>query len=146
MSEALDFDPQAEAWNIYEADEGRAILRLRVIPLRFRLLEDSRVDIDLFTISAASSTTPEARGPPGTGQDPAAPRVPVDFTPVREPMNTYTVHGPHAATVGIRVTALQVYRVDGVYDSHGEPVYEIRHETNISKVPPGRKTRGGARA
>ena len=130
-----------EEWSVYGI-EGKAIIKLKTIPLKFL-----KKDNDYFlnsTIAMTVFSDPNFRGTPSNVQLPLPTEAKkleilnkdkIDIKPdfSEEPWNEYLLDD--GVKISIKTEALAISGTT-LYDKEGEPVYLVNHQSLVKRTPP----------
>ena len=139
----VEFQPEKEAWSVYEISDG-SVVRLKCIMLKlFRLIGPTGQDMQPNQYNAAfqNIVTVKAnsrlKGPPNATpltpeQINAAPRIDLEFTPLTEDWNVYRVET--GDSLKVKLVATLVQRLRDSWDVFGDPNYLVQSTNVIQPV------------
>jgi hypothetical protein len=131
----VEFEPEHEAWNLYEVSDGTA-LRIRSLLLKlFRInqAEPTYEAADTYSgrfqnVITVKRANPWTKWPPGARrltplelQD--QPRINEEFSTLSEEWNRYRLET--GDILKVKLVATKVERVKGGWDEFGDPLYTV---------------------
>lgn len=132
-----NFKTSVEEWSEYILEDG-TILRIKTVPLKIRF--DGKGHLLNSTHCLASFSPEELRGAPSFKPvDELNFRDKVDksdmkFEAKNEPWNEYELDDGIGTKLFIKTVILQVSKTN-MYDSYGDPIYWVNHQTLTKKYP-----------
>lgn len=158
--EEVDFEVEKEVWNVYELEDGRhrVTLKMRTIltkllkprimkpetpppgvPLRARKEE---FQMSFQNIVVVSSCPPELMGEPSPPIPSAEllqlPTEEINFIPFHEDWSVYRLPDS-GLKLRVKLVVSSISKVKGRYDQFGYPIYQVQSTNAIVPVPPPRK-------
>ena len=137
----VDFDVEKEVWNVYDLADGTTLKTRSVL---IKLQRHPGVKIGEFEYNAAFQNIimtfvhPRNKGPPGkyTIQEVVGlPKEEVNFTTELEDWNMYRLTDGSRIKSKMVVSSVQKVKVEGVFNTYGEPVYAVNSTNIIAPVP-----------
>jgi len=129
----VDFEVKREVWNKYKLSDG-SILRLKVVVTKF--LDTGETDPNtgfpryIIAYQNLIAVTSDERGAPSNKPIPSFPDIPKELLEeinivetIYEEWNTYIVDNKYVYETKPVITS--IYRIKGLYDATGCPVYHI---------------------
>ena len=160
--EEADFDIEKEVWNVYELQEGRhrVTLKMRTVLtklLKPRIMKDEppppgvpprakKVGFEMAfqNIVIVSSCPPDLMGEPSPPiprhEFEKLPREEVEFIPFYEDWNIYQIKTP-SMKIKVKLVVSSVERVEGRFDQFGYPIYNVHSTNAIAPMPPKKRKR-----
>jgi hypothetical protein len=162
--EEVDFEIEKEVWNVYELEDGkhRVTLKMRTILtklLRPRIIETEtpligvppstlavptnvrkeEFQMSFQTVVVVSSCPAALMGSPSPPIPPSElnqlPTEEIEFNPFHEEWNVYKI--PESGMkLKIKLVVSSVNKAKGVYDQFGYPIYIVQSTNAIVPVPP----------
>ena len=134
--EDLEFDIVKETWNTYYLEDGVRIRGRTILKKLMRRKQGSRYEFTADFQNIFITIAPiHLRGKPGSPltreemMNAAKIGRPARIVDSREDWNIYLVPDMNM-TLKVKLTVVEIYRIPGRYDKHGEPIYAIR-STNV---------------
>lgn len=158
--EDIDFDVEKEVWNVYELEDGRHRVTLKMRGILTKVLKPRIMTpeppligvpagakkkmeymLSFRNIVIVSSCPTELMKAPSEPIPPTEfqqlPRQEINFIPFNEDWNIYRVHnGPK---IRVKLVVSSVEKVEGRYDQFGYPVYQVQSTNAIAPVSPPRR-------
>ncbi len=133
LGKELEFTIVSEGWNLYALSDG-TLLKIRPIIVKVfatgQTAPTGQPAFGFASVNVASATVPnELKKPSSEAEDVM---TPVEFKPVKEVWNAFTVGGKFNLKVKLIVT--KVVRTSKV-NQFGEPIYNVKSD-NIADVEP----------
>jgi len=157
--EDVDFEVEKEVWNVYELEDGRHRVTLKMRAILIKLLKpriikpeapppgvppgakQEQFQMSFQNIVVVSSCPPELMGEPSPPIPPAelqkSPSTEIHFTPFSEDWNVYRLPDS-GLKLRVKLVVSSINKVEGHYDQFGYPIYIVQSTNAIVPVPPSK--------
>jgi hypothetical protein len=140
----VEFEPEREAWNVYEVSDGTV---LRVKSLLLKLFHSNQTEpwlaaTELYSgrfqnVIAVKRANPRLRGPEDARplspqQFQSQPRIIEEFTALNEEWSNYRLETGGLLKVKLVVTVVE--RIEGAWDDLNDPLYAVSAVNVIQEI------------
>jgi len=158
--EEVDFEVEKEVWNIYELEDGRHRVTLKMRTILTKLLKPRIIkpetpppgvppgarkeefQMSFQNIVIVSSCPPELMGDPSPPIHPSEfqklPQEEIKFIPFSEDWNVYRIPDS-GLKLRVKLVVSSINKIKERYDQFGYPIYQVQSTNAIVPVPPPSK-------